>query len=73
MNEENKSILQVYADGVNAYIENVSFSDPEASAKLLPPEFYLFGLTGDNLKPWHPVDSLMISRTVGMHLTWSFG
>lgn len=68
--EEEKKILHAYADGINAFIENVGGS--EASANLLPPEFYIFGVTGENLKPWHPVDTLALSRLISLHLTWNF-
>jgi acyl-homoserine lactone acylase PvdQ len=46
--------------------------DPNSGAKLLPPEFYVFGLTGDKIEPWHPVDSLALSRLISLHLTWNF-
>lgn len=71
LNQEEKDILQSYADGVNDFIESVSLSG-ESSAKLLPPEFYIFGVTGDKLKKWSPIDTLAQSRLVSLHLTWSF-
>ena len=73
MDEQSKAELHAYADGINSFIDNVDFTDPDASARLLPPEFYVFGLTGDKLKRWHPIDTIGLNRMIGMHLTWSFG
>jgi len=70
LSEEEKNILQAYADGVNAFIDNIGAED--ASAKTLPPEFHIFGVKGDKLKPWHPIDTLALSRLISLHLTWNF-
>jgi len=70
--QEEKDILESYADGVNDFIESVKLTGENSSAKLFPPEFYVFGVTGDNLKKWSPVDTLALSRLISLHLTWNF-
>jgi penicillin amidase len=70
--KEERDILDAYADGVNDFIESVKLTGENSSAKLLPPEFYIFGVTGDKLRKWSPVDTLALSRLVSLHLTWNF-
>ena len=42
-----------------------------ATAKLLPPEFYMFNYT--NIDPWKIVDSLCIMKVLTFHLSWNWG
>lgn len=67
--EENKQVLQAYADGVNDFIKNVKLS--EGSASLLPPEFYLLQLS-DKIQPWTPIDSLANIVLINFSLTWDW-
>jgi acyl-homoserine lactone acylase PvdQ len=71
LKEKDKALLQAYANGINAFIKSVDFSDSNAGAKIFPPEFYVFGLA-DKIEPWHPTDSLALSRLISFHLTWNF-
>ena len=69
MNAEDRSVWQSYSDGVNDFINNVRFS-ADGSAKVLPPEFYMFGLT--EVQPWHPVHSLAQVKLISFSLTWDW-
>jgi penicillin amidase len=51
------AVLQAYADGVNAYLAN----NP------LPPEYALLELT--QVRPWQPVDSLVIGKAISASLS----
>ena len=66
---EDRVLLESYCKGVNDFIESVSFED--GSAKLLPPEFYIFGVQ-NNIKPWHPVDSIANLVLIHLTLTWDW-
>ena len=39
-----RRVLQAYADGINDFVSNVDFTASESSARLLPLEFYVFGI-----------------------------
>ena len=69
MTKDEKLIFESYSKGVNDFIESVSLS--EGSAKLLPPEFYAFGLA-NKIKPWHPIDSLANIVMINLSLTWDW-
>ncbi|MCA0969509.1 penicillin acylase family protein [Halobacillus litoralis] len=58
--EDSLDVLQAYADGVNAYI------DQSKAARRLPPEFLLMGIEPSK---WEPVDSL----TVGKYMAFDLG
>ena len=49
----------------------MKFSLDGSSAKLLPPEFYTFGLN-NNFELWTPVDSLAIINLIKFSLTWDW-
>jgi penicillin amidase len=51
------AVLQAYADGVNDYLANNS----------LPPEYALLELTA--VRPWEPVDSLVIGKAISASLS----
>ena len=44
LSETEKRILRAYADGINDFVRNVDFIATESSARLLPLEFYVFGI-----------------------------
>jgi len=69
MPESQRSIYYAYCGGVNDFINSVSLID--GSAKLLPPEFYIFGLQ-NKIKPWHPIDSLANVLLINFSLTWDW-
>lgn len=54
---ETRDILQAYADGVNAWIT--------AKGRLAAPEFLALGAP----EPWHPADSLLWAKTMGLWLS----
>jgi penicillin G amidase len=67
--------LHAYCDGINDYIKNVDFVTAfwnTASAKLLPPEFYIFGMTGEKLEPFTPADIFGFGRLISFHLSWNW-
>jgi penicillin amidase len=63
---EDKQLLHAYADGVNAYINNVKLLGADSSAGMLPPEFIALGITGKNLDNWHPIDTMALARLMGL-------
>jgi penicillin G amidase len=58
LSPETKILLEAYADGVNAYIDD--------NVKRLPPEFTLLGYKPE---PWTTMDSLAI----GVYMSWYLG
>jgi acyl-homoserine lactone acylase PvdQ len=69
MPDAKRKIFEAYSDGVNDFITSVSLS--EGSAKLFPPEFYIFGLY-NKIRPWHPIDSLANILLINFSLTWDW-
>ena len=66
--------MEAYSKGVNDFIENIRLIgwDSHTSAHLLPPEFYIFGMTGDILEPFTTVDFLAHGRLMSFHLSWNW-
>ncbi len=62
--DESKSVLQAFADGVNAYILN-------RSAGQLAFEYNLLGVTGVTIpiQPWTPIDSLVWAKVMAWDLS----
>lgn len=75
--EEDRAILQAYADGINDYISNIGYFRSEISAFYLPPEFWAHNVTTASkfaalsddqkqtwkaLRPWQVEDTLAIMR-----------
>jgi len=62
--DESKTILQSFSEGVNAYILNRAPGD-------LALEYTLLGLTGVNItiRPWTPVDSLVWAKVMAWNLS----
>lgn len=69
--EEEKSILQAYVDGINDYVAGVSLLKKETDY-LLPPEFYIFGMTEEVRKPFKIADVLAYGRLISFQLTWNW-
>jgi penicillin amidase len=65
-----KDILNAYSNGINDFLTNIKFMQPNATAQLLPPEFYLFNYT--TIEPWSPVDTLAIIKLLNFHLSWNW-
>ena len=70
MSQEEKDILQSYADGVNDFVSNIKLTGEGSTARLLPPEFYVLGIF--EMEPWSPVDSLSLLKLMNFHLTWNW-
>lgn len=68
---EELNVLQAYSNGINDYVENIRLKD-DGSAKLFPPEFYLFGLHKKEWNPWTPADSMAIFKMMEFSLTWDW-
>lgn len=67
--EEDRKILQAYADGVNDFLDGVGKS--ESTASYLPPEYLAIGVT--EVDRWHPKDTLQLMLMMNFHMTqnWS--
>lgn len=67
------SILSAYSNGINDYVQGISLMGEEPqTAKLLPPEFLVFGVTKETFEPWTPADCLLTIRIIQFHLTWNW-
>ena len=47
LDDEAREVLQAYTDGINDFIQGISLFGTDSSAALLPPEFYIFGMTDE--------------------------
>ena len=71
LDEDSKSHFGAYLDGVNDYISNVGLFSG-SSARLLPPEFHLFGMSGEKLEPFELADLIAQARLISFHLSWNW-
>ena len=62
MSEQDKVIAQAYCDGVNDFFDGVNLFGEDPTARLLPPEFIVFGITKENWRPWYPGDIISIAK-----------
>lgn len=73
MTEEDRMLLQAYADGVNDFLDGIGFGKKkgEKTSSMLPPEFLILGIK--EMEPWTPIDSLALLRLINFGLTrnWS--
>jgi len=72
LSDEDKKILQAYADGVNDYLDGVGMLKLNGKTDtLLPPEFLAVGL--NQIDPWTPTDSIALLRFANLGFTrnWS--
>ena len=60
---ETRDALNAYADGVNAYINNIA-----NGSKPLPPEYVALELT--QIRQWNPVDSISILKLIAFSLSF---
>jgi penicillin amidase len=72
--EKDIAILSSYLNGINDYVQNISLFgfDSHSTARLLPPEFYIFGMSGDKLEPFTMTDILSNGRLISFHLSWNW-
>lgn len=54
MDKEMLDTIQAYADGINAFVRGIDTFGSNPTARLLPPEFILLGITKENWRPWTP-------------------
>ena len=45
LSDEEKEVLQAYSDGINDFVSGVGLYSADSTARLLPPEFKIFGIT----------------------------
>ena len=66
--------MQAFSDGVNDYVQGISLSpfDKNKTARVMPPEFLLLGVTKDSFEPWTPIDCLLTVRLMTFGLTWNW-
>jgi acyl-homoserine lactone acylase PvdQ len=57
---------------VNAFVQGVDMFSSNPTARILPPEFILFGITKEQFNPWTPVDSITCIKMMGFNLTWNW-
>ena len=62
MTSDEQDVLQAYTDGVNDFVSGVDFYSSEATARMLPPEFIVFGIDKETYQLWSPIDSITISK-----------
>ena len=73
LSEEHKATLEAYSDGINDCVFGTSFWDEGRSSKLLPPEFYAFGLSDlSQWRPWEPSDTLALLKYKSFYLSWNW-
>ena len=71
LEEEERSILQAYVNGINDYVAGVSILNKETDY-ILPPEFWFFGMTYEVQKPFTIADVLAYGRLISFQLTWNW-
>ena len=54
---------------MNDYVNGVGLLKSEQTGKVLPLEFYSFGISKETYMPWHPVDSLCSLKLVMFKFT----
>lgn len=71
LTEEDKKLLQAYADGVNDFLDGVGYFKEDNTAFFLPPEFVALGIK--EVEKWHPTHTLQIMAMMNFHMTenWS--
>ena len=73
MDSENRAILEAYADGINDSVFGTSLTGDQSTGRLLPPEFYAFGISDlDKWRPWSPVDTLTLTKYKSYYLSWNW-
>lgn len=71
MDNEDKVLLQSYCDGINDFVDGISLTKANSTAKLLPPEFLAVGL--DKFEPWTPINTISVIKLLNFHLSWNWG
>ena len=62
MSDEEKDVLQAYSDGVNDFVQGVSYWSFSSTARMLPPEFIVLGITKENYIPFSPIDIMLACK-----------
>lgn len=69
---KSQHILQAYADGINDCVYGTNLILKSTTGRLLPPEFYAFGINLENWTPWTPYDSIALAKYKSFYLTWNW-
>ena len=72
LDTEAKETLTAYADGINDCVLGTNFFIKSTTGRLLPPEFYAFGITLENWKPWSPIDTIALAKYKSFFLSWNW-
>lgn len=72
LDTETKETLTAYADGINDCVLGTNFFIKSTTGRLLPPEFYAFGITLENWKPWSPIDTIALAKYKSFFLSWNW-
>ena len=68
-----KDSLQSYANGINDCVLGTSLLKKNTTGRLLPPEFYAFGISDlKEWRPWSPIDSLALLKYKSYYLSWNW-
>ena len=72
LDTDTKETLTAYADGINDCVLGTNFFIKSTTGRLLPPEFYAFGITLENWKPWSPIDTIALAKYKSFFLSWNW-
>ena len=73
LTKKHQDTLQAYADGVNDAVFGTSLFRKHGTGRLLPPEFYTFGISDlSQWRPWSPIDSLALLKYKSYYLSWNW-
>ena len=71
--QKHKETLQAYADGVNDCVLGTGLFTEQSTGRLLPPEFYTFGISDlSKWRPWTPIDSMALIKYKSYYLSWNW-
>ena len=68
--DEEKDIMQAYSDGVNDFVQGVSYWSFSSTARLLPLEFIVLGITKENYIPFSQIDLMIANKFQSMSHTY---
>ena len=73
LDKDAKDTLQAFADGINDCVLGTGLMKKQTTSRLLPPEFYTFGLSDlKKWRPWSPVDTIALLKYKSFYLSWNW-
>ena len=73
LDKESQDTLQAFADGINDCVMGTGLMKKQTTSRLLPPEFYTFGLSDlEKWRPWSPVDTIALLKYKSFYLSWNW-